>query len=275
MVKDLLLIVENSAHANPIIHASVIMAERMAADLTIEILSCSPVLIPALAPMTTMYVPDWATEEDQAKRVNEVTHMVAGSTAAIRVVGLENGLFAVTRRAGRIGPVADLVLIGGEDLWDTQWLRHHASETIVMEAGAPLLILGRGNALPPVCNAVIGLKDSPEGRRAVRDLAIIAEPEAKITVVSVGGFADEEPLTTAIATEVVRYLGRHGLRAEWKQLDNDELSDAENLEAFALDVGADLLAIGAYGHSRLRETVFGGVTRTFLNHARLPVLFSR
>ena len=37
----------------------------------------------------------------------------------------------------------------------------------------------------------------------------------------------------------------------------------------------DLLAIGAYGHSRLRETVFGGVTRTVLNHARLPVLFSR
>lgn len=275
MVKDLLLIVENSAHANPIIRTAVKMAERMAADLTIEVLTPSPVLIPALAPMTTMYVPDWAMGEDQAMRITQISDMVAGSAATIRVLGLHDEIFALARRTGRAGPVADLVLIGGEDLWETQWLRRHASETIVMGAGSPLLVLARGDELPPVQNAVIGWKDSPEARRAVHDLVTLAQPDAKVTVVTVGGFADEAQVTAEGAAEVVRHLIRHGLRADWKQLGSDELSDVETLEAFALENGADLLTIGAFAHSRLREVMFGGVTRTLLNKARLPVLFSR
>lgn len=275
MVKDLLLIVENSAHANPIIRAAVKMAERMAADLTIEVLTPSPVLIPALAPLTTMYVPDWAMAEDHTKRSKQISDMVAESTATIRVVGLHDEIFALARRTGRAGPVADLILIGGEDLWETQWLRRHASETIVMGAGSPLLVLAQGDELPLVQNAVIGWKDSPEARRAVHDLVALATPDAKITVVTVGGFADEQRLAAESAVEVVRHLIRHGLRADWEQIGNDEFSDTETLEAFALENGADLLAIGAFAHARLREAVFGGVTHRLLDKARLPVLFSR
>ena len=93
MVKDILLVVERTAHANPLIRAAVKMAERMAADLTIEVLTPSPVLFPALAPMTTMYVPDWSMAEDQAKRIKKVTDMVAGSSATIRVLGLHDEIF--------------------------------------------------------------------------------------------------------------------------------------------------------------------------------------
>ena len=142
-------------------------------------------------------------------------------------------------------------------------------------AGSPLLVLPRGIELPPVHNAVIGWKDSPETRRAVHDLAALAEPDAKITVVTVGGFADEGQVTAESAAEVVRHLIRHGMRAEWKQLGSNELPNVETLEAFALENGADLLAVGAFAHSRLREMVFGGVTRSLLEKSRLPVLFSR
>ena len=275
MIKDILLVVENSAHADAIIHAGVKMAERMAADLTIEILTPSPVLVPALAPMTAMYVPDWALTEDQAKRVNKVSEMVAGSSATIRVLGLHDEMFALARRTGRTGPIADVVVIGGEDLWETEWLRRRTSETIVMGAGSPLLILDRGDELPPVHNAVIGWKESSEARRAVHDLMILAEPEANVTVVTVGGFDDEANVTAESAAEVVRHIARHGLHAKWQHLESDEYSEAEALEAFALENGADLLAIGAFGHSRLREVLFGGVTHALLDRARLPILLSR
>jgi hypothetical protein len=58
MIKDILLVVENSALAHSTIRAAVGIAERLAADLTFEVLTPTPMLVPALAPMTTMYVPD-------------------------------------------------------------------------------------------------------------------------------------------------------------------------------------------------------------------------
>lgn len=275
MVKDILLVVENSAHANPIIRAAVKMAERMSADLTIEVLTARPLRAPALAPMTTMYVPDWAMAKDEAERFRKISDMVANSPSVIRVLGLRDDVAGLARRAGRGGPVADLIIMGGADHWETHWLRRNASETIVMGAGAPLLILAGGNALPPIQNAVIGWKESSEARRAVHDLMLLTEPRAKVSVVTVGHIADEEGENPDSAAEIVRHLVRHGLRAEHKQLDGDELSDAETLEAFALEDGAGILAIGAFGHSRLREVVFGGVTRALFDQPRLPILFAR
>ena len=275
MVKDILLVVENSAHANPIIRAAVEMAERMAATLTIEVLTANPLLIPALAPMTTMYVPDSSMAEDEAARIKAISTAVAGSSVVIRVLGLRDDVFALARRAGRAGPVADLLVMGGEADWETQWLRRRACETIVMGAGTPLLILAGADALPPVQNAVLGWKDSTEARRAVHDLVALVEPGAKLSVVTVGTVDDDGLAHDESADEVVRHLIRHGLRAEKKLLTGTELSDSETLEAFALEDGADLLAIGAFGHSRLREVMLGGVTRRFLDRARLPLLLSR
>ncbi len=274
MIKDILLVVENSAHADPIIRAAVTTAERMAATLTIEVLTASPLLIPAFAPMTTMYVPDWSMAEDEADRIKAISASVAGSSAVIRVLGLRDEVFALARRAGRTGPIADLIVMGGEADWETQWLRRHAYETIVIGAGTPLLMLSGAAALPPVHSAVLGWKDSAEARRALHDLVALLEPGAKLSVVTVGrtedgGRADES------ADEVVRHLLRHGIVAERIALGRTELSDAEALEALALEKAADLLAIGAFAHSRLRDVVFGGVTRSLLETARLPLLLSR
>lgn len=275
MIKDILLVVENSAHADPIIRATVTMAERMSATLTIEVLTASPLLIPALAPMTTMYVPDWAMAEDEAARIKAISASVAGSPAVFRVLGLRDDVFHLARHAGRAGPLVDLIVMGSDADWETRWLRRRASETIVMGAGTPLLILTGADALPPVHNAVLGWKDCPEARRAVHDLVALIEPGAKVSVVSVGAEEVDEGRSAESAYEVVRHLVRHGLRAERQSVTNAALSDAEALQAFALEDGADLLAIGAFGHTRLREVMLGGVTRSLLDTVRLPLLVSR
>lgn len=275
MIKDILLVVENSAHADPIIRAAVTMAERMSAMLTIEVLTASPLLIPALAPMTTMYVPDWAMAEDEAARIKAISASVAGSPAVLRVLGLRDDVFHLARRAGRAGPLVDLIVMGSEADWETRWLRRRASETIVMGAGTPLLILTGADPLPPVHNAVLAWKDCPEARRAVHDLVSLIEPGAKVSVATVGARSEDVESSRESIDEVVRYLSRHGARAEPRHLTNAALSDAEALQAFALEDGADLLAIGAFGHTRLREVMLGGVTRSLLDTVRLPLLLSR
>jgi nucleotide-binding universal stress UspA family protein len=275
MIKDILLIVENSTFANPAVRAAVKIAEQLCADLTIEVLTATPILIPALAPMTTIYPPDAALAGDETARIKKISDMIAGSTSVIRILGMRDDPFALARRAGRAGPIADLVLMGGENCWETDWLRRRTSETIIMGAGCPLLTLREGTTLPSINCAIFGWKDSPVARRALHDLLSLTVAGANVLVVTVDGTIEDGSPIAEGAHEVVRYLVRHGLRAEWKQVDRDDLSDAETLEAFALDVGADLLAIGAFGHSRLREVVFGGVTRALIDRHRLPILFSR
>jgi nucleotide-binding universal stress UspA family protein len=275
MIKDILLVIDDSVRADPIIHAAAALAERLAATLTIEILSAGPILIPTLAPMTEMYIPAAELARDQAVRVEAVSAMVAAATASIRVVGLHDDLFMLADRTGKAGPIADLILIGDADLWAVAWLRARIAETVVMASGTPLIILSGATSLAPVHHAMIGWKDTSEARRALHDLIAVITPHAKIDVVGVGRNEGALPAILESTDEVVRHLRAHGFDAAAHAIPANGQSDAEALQGFALRQGAELLAVGAFGHSRLREIVFGGVTRALIEHPRLPVLLSR
>lgn len=275
MIKDILLVTDDSVRADPIIHAACALAQRLAATLTIEILSSGPILIPTLAPMTEMYIPLPELARDQAVRVEAVKAMVAAASADIRVVGLHDDLFVLADRTGKAGPIADLILIGDADLWQIGWLRSKVAETVVMGSGTPLIVLSGETSLAPVKHAVIGWKDTREARRAVDDLVAVITPHAKVEVVGVGRDEAALPAILERMNEVVRHLVAHGFDATPHAVPANGQSDADALQGFALRQGAELLAIGAFGHSRLRETVFGGVTRTLIEHPRVPVLLSR
>ena len=274
MIKDILLVTDNTALSDPIILAAVAMAERLTCDLTIDILTPDPVLFPAISPFTTMDLPKADMGLDEAARVKAILAMAVSSSAHVRVVGLHDSPSGLARRAGKSGPIADLIVMGDADVWDTLWLRRRTIETTIMGAGTPLLILGGAASFAPIHHAVLGWKDTAEARRAVHDLVALAEPGARIAVVGIApdetGIAQDRDS----AQDVVRHLRRHGFDAEAHALLDNGRSDAEALEGFALRQGAQVLAIGAFGHSRLHEVVFGGVTRSLIERPRLPLLLS-
>jgi nucleotide-binding universal stress UspA family protein len=70
----------------------------------------------------------------------------------------------------------------------------------------------------------------------------------------------------------VRHLERHGLAVKADEVVTKELSPAEVALSRAADLGADLIVMGAYGHSRLRELILGGMTRDMFRHMTVPVL---
>jgi nucleotide-binding universal stress UspA family protein len=70
------------------------------------------------------------------------------------------------------------------------------------------------------------------------------------------------------------YLAHHGVRVEASETFAGDISVGDALLARLSDYGADLVVMGAYGHSRLRELVLGGTTQTLLNHMTAPVLMS-
>ncbi len=81
-----------------------------------------------------------------------------------------------------------------------------------------------------------------------------------------------EKTTTFPPTEALRYLGHYGIRPELHERPRSHPTTEETLDAVAAELAADLIVMGAYGHGRFRETMFGGVTRYFLDFARYPLL---
>src|SRR5205807_2692565 len=73
---------------------------------------------------------------------------------------------------------------------------------------------------------------------------------------------------------VVVHLMRHGVKAEAVHTVSNDISEGDALLSYAADLGADLIVCGGYGHSRAREMVFGGVTRTLLQEMTVPMLLS-
>ena len=76
------------------------------------------------------------------------------------------------------------------------------------------------------------------------------------------------------AADIALHLARHGVKSEAAHTIANDISEGDALLSYAADLGADLIVAGGYGHSRARQMVFGGVTRTLLDEMTAPMLLS-
>ncbi|MDW8398663.1 MAG: universal stress protein [Acetobacteraceae bacterium] len=167
---------------------------------------------------------------------------------------------------------ADLVVLGQADPEAAEGGAAMPLDDVIFFSGRPVLVVPYAGTFGDVGRRVlVGWKAGREASRAVHDALPLLAAAEKVTVLSVnpGGPADHLP-----GAAICRHLARHGITAEASRLDSAEVADGDVLLNAAADLGADLLVAGAYGHSRLRELVLGGVTRTLLQRMTLPVLFS-
>jgi len=139
---------------------------------------------------------------------------------------------------------------------------------IALNTSCPVLALpdDRGLRLP-LGTACIAWDGGREAARAMKAALPLLARAADVRVLTVGSAqADGFP-----STEALRYLARHDIKAELTELPCGA-SVEETLAAEVALLRADLLVMGAYSHSRLREFLFGGVTRFFLDEATAPPL---
>ena len=162
--------------------------------------------------------------------------------------------------------------MGAPEHWDTPWLRDRVVETSLAWIGTPVIVLPAEPRLAAVRHAVLGWKPSPEATRAVHDLVHLCDPRARIDVV-IATDSEGDPAASN-GDEVRRHLVRHGFEVVIHTVPLAGDSEAEAIHGFALDARADLLAVGGFGHSRVREVVLGGVTRELVRTPALPVMFS-
>ena len=170
------------------------------------------------------------------------------------------------------GRYADLLVLGQDDPESD-----HAGllEAVLFASGRPVLAIPFAGTFPQIGRRVlVGWNASREASRAVHDaLPLLAKAESACVFLANPkrglGAHGEEP-----GADIARHLARHGLKVEVAKAVADDVADSALLLNHASDMGADLLVMGAYGHSRLREFILGGVTRSLLREMTVPVLLS-
>lgn len=273
MIKDLLVVIDNSTNSDRFLQTALAFAERLRAHTEVAMLSPGPLASATLAPFGALYVPEDVLAEDEKARLAVVRGSTAAFTCPVEVYGLRDDVAWIAHDLRLSHPLADLILVGGPGSWEVPWLRQRVVETLLLSTGTPLLVLPEEPPLGPIRRAVLGWKPSREANRAVHDLVSFAEPGATIELVIV----DDDPKAAerAHAAEVERHLVRHGFKtAVHISPAGDWSSTGDMLVHHAVQQQADLLVVGGYAHSRVREVVLGGVTRTLLSTVRLPVLLS-
>ena len=169
---------------------------------------------------------------------------------------------------------ADLVMISRpEPAGDTAGPPGLA-ESLVLSSARPILLIPPHGTVSRVCRAVVAWNATRESIRAVADaLPLLVKAEAvEVLVVDPQRQRAHGPEPGA---DIARHLARHGAQVEARRLSSGGEDVGRLLLSASATFGADLLVMGAYGHSHLSEWLFGGVTRTVLYEAGLPVLMSR
>jgi nucleotide-binding universal stress UspA family protein len=178
-----------------------------------------------------------------------------------------DGLSGMARNA----IATDLAVVGQNDPDREEPLREALIEALLFQAGLPtLLVPYRGPRELAGGKALIAWNGSAQAGRAVRAALplLAATGEVLIAIVDEGA----PPSGEAQGADVGAWLARHDLAVTVRTVANAHEGAGQALLSLAADEGADLLVMGAYGHSRIRQFLLGGVTRHVLVNATIPVL---
>lgn len=219
-------------------------------------------------------------ERMRAEANQEAARLKTTFEAATRREGLSGewreALEAPPETVAQHARYADLTILGQpEPGTPTAGLNELVLEAALFVSGRPVLMLPYAGRFDAAFETVlVGWNGSREATRAVHDALPLLQAATQVRVLSinprggVGGHGDVP------AADIALHLARHGVSATAQHSVATEISEADVLLNTAADLGAELLVMGAYGHSRLRQMVFGGVTRGILARMTVPVLLS-
>ena len=148
-------------------------------------------------------------------------------------------------------------------------------ETFLFESGRPLLLCPEdrvGELRPEFENVVIAWDHSARAARAVGDALPILQAATSVSVVTVAD--DETEAITQSGTSLVHHLREHGVYASFETVKGNGSSIGKVLGSWAQSHAIDAIVMGAYHHSRLNETVWGGVTKTVIGQPPCWVMIS-
>ena len=172
------------------------------------------------------------------------------------------------------GRYADLVVVGQVDPRRDQDVPAVLPQDLVFDCGRPLLVVPYAGSFASVGERVlVGWNASREAARAVGDALPLIAKAQRVLVLAVNPKPGQLGLGDEPGADIARHLSRHG-RIQVTHVTTDAVEAGDTMLNTIADESCDLVVMGAYGRSRLREQVLGGMTRYMLQHMTVPVLMS-
>lgn len=275
-VKTIALIILDSSEADWLINKAITLARALDAHV-IGLHAYSSVVFfdgIANAPMVYATLQDWERDEsDKIRDLFEEQMRKNDVRAEFRrqeiLYGGEDFLLSAARGS-------DLVMIGSHGSGTRSPDDRAMVERLIRNLGRPVLVVSPDAVLnAPFQNIAIGWSETREATRAAHDALGLAKPGAAIDLIKLVARATDEQAGFDSRDDFAAALDRRGFKA--KTTDRIALveSRGEELLRIVVETKADLLVVGAFGHSKIYDLVVGAVTSNLLKNATLPLLLSR
>lgn len=277
-LRTILVCLTSTVSAAELLRSAAILARRDNAHVIGLYVTESLAVYPGIA----MHIPEMefqsfvASQKAHAQEVKTIFESFASSEdfpTEWRQAGSESGFLADTIIAN--ARFVDLVVIAQEDDGEDRPVINNLQERVIKESGRPVLVIPRGFTAERLGeNVVLGWSATREATRAVHDLVDVVSADANLRILRAG----KTPIDTLgdyEANDLAAALSRHGPTVEIVHREKDGENVADILSQEAFEMGADMIATGAFGHSRVYDFVVGAATRHLLSDAKLPVMFSK
>jgi len=170
---------------------------------------------------------------------------------------------------------ADIIVSAGDRGLISDPLALASPKDLVMQAGRPVLVVPDTFSWLDLRSVLVAWKDTTEARRAIADSLPMLRKAKEVIVAEIPEQGGSRSAAAPRVKDVVAWLSRHGISASELVAEKDEDRDATaRLDGIAADVGAGVIVAGAYGHSRFREWILGGMTQHLISQSARCVLLS-
>ena len=217
--------------------------------------------------------------DERAEEMKQLDEAVKRARATLKDLGISfdaNGIYCETAWAdddvGSRARYADVTLIGASLQTDPSLRNRTIDGALFYSARPVLLATNRQPVTLRPKKILLAWNSTMESARAAREAMALMESAEEVNVVLVDPSAaparnGEEP-----GADIATYLARHIVNVTVDRLPSAGRRVEEVLNQHAIDISADLIVMGAYGHTRLRERIFGGVTKAMIERPIVPVL---
>jgi nucleotide-binding universal stress UspA family protein len=277
--KDLLVVLDSAADTPGRVALAAALAERFAAHL-IGLYPVPSVELPTRAgyPDLALLEPVYREWRERALEQSEALHRAFEHAAQLRGLSTEWRAVAEGREADPAlhARYADLAILGQRDPDnDEMALIRPRPERVTLASGRPILVVPYAGHFEAVGKRVLIAWDaSREAARAVADAMPLLAAADAVTVLAVDPQPGPDGHGELPGADIALHLARHAVKAQIERTVSAGVPIGELLLSRVADLGADLLVMGAYGHSRARELLLGGATRSILASMTIPVLMS-
>jgi len=253
------------------------IAEGLGAHLVVVVLGIAPP--PPSSPYGVVSNDIWAAEiregqgEAQA-RADEIAARLGAREGGMTVQSQYIDRGTVATLVARFARYADVTLITPQDE-GVDLMQGWVTNGALFESGRPVILLPRGEtAFPAIKRLMIAWDASVEASKAVRDAIELMKGAEQVDAVLIDPVPSFEGHGPEPGADLATYLSRHGVSLTVHRLPKEGKDVAEILQRMAGDLGADLIVMGGFGHSRLRQRIFGGTTTSTIRETRVPVLMA-